>query len=428
MSTVIRVDHVSKRYRLGVLDRRVLWEDVRGKFSKKSNDEEGAFWSLKDIAFDVKLGEVVGLLGHNGAGKSTLLKILAHITTPTSGHVYLRGRVASLLEVGPGFHPELTGRDNIYVNGAILGMTHREVASKFDEIVAFSGIEAFIDTPVKRYSVGMRVRLAFAIAAHLEPEILLVDEVLAVGDAVFQQKCLGKINEVAHSGRTVFFVSHNAAVVESLCTRGIVLDKGRVAFDGTQTEAIEFYAASRVAQGNDLRSRTDRTGSGDVRVTAIHLFNSRGQSVPVARAGEDLDIVLHFEKRTQREFPRISVQLFVTTHLGTPVFTQANWLTGQYFGELPESGTIRCRIPRFPLPVGHFRLGYRIQPEMRAQDAPLDAIENAIELYVEGGAFFPHGKLPPLQAGVCLVAADWCMERSVMPDTAPPEAQHLAKL
>lgn len=409
MSVAIRVQNLSKRYRLGVLDRKVLWSDLREKIFGVPDESPNTFWPLRDISFDVKQGEVVGLIGHNGAGKSTLLKIVSEITTPTSGKVFLRGRVASLLEVGPGFHADLTGRDNIYISGTILGMTHREVSAKLDEIIAFSGVEEFIDTPVKRYSVGMRVRLAFAVAAHLEPEILVVDEVLAVGDAAFQQKCMGKMNSVAHSGRTVLFVSHNSAAIEALCTRGIVLTHGKMVFDGTQTEAIEYYSALRTSNGTDLRHRTDRTGSGEVRVVAIELRNNRGQTVPVARAGEDLEIALHFQRVKPRPPVQLGVHLTVSTHLGNPVFSQANWLTGELFRDLPETGVITCRLPRLPLPIGHFRLSYRLQPEIRNRE-PIDGIESALDLHVEAGDFFGTGKLPPLQSGVCLVGGEWRME------------------
>src|SRR6516162_4616466 len=214
---------------------------VRGR-QVVPGDQVEEFWALKDVSFEVKRGEVLGIIGRNGAGKSTLLKILSRITGPTEGRVLIRGRVASLLEVGTGFHSELTGRENIYLNGAILGMTRVEIRKKFDEIVAFSEVEKFLDTPVKRYSSGMYVRLAFAVAAHLEPEILAVDEVLAVGDAEFQKKCLGKIGDVARGGRTVLFVSHNMNAVESLTTRGILLDQGSLKFSGTSEQVIAHYA------------------------------------------------------------------------------------------------------------------------------------------------------------------------------------------
>ena len=219
MSVVLRLENLSKAYRLGEISREVFWSNWRRRLQGKTPEDltdKDHFWALRDVSFEVRHGEVLGLLGRNGAGKTTLLKIVSRITSPSSGKVKIRGRIASLLEVGTGFHMDLTGRDNVFLNGTILGMTRAEVARKFDEIVAFSGIEEFIDTPVKRYSIGMRVRLAFAVAAHLEPEILLIDEVLAVGDASFQQKCLGKIGEVSRAGRTVLFVSHNAAAIESL--------------------------------------------------------------------------------------------------------------------------------------------------------------------------------------------------------------------
>ena len=256
MTTAISIQNVSKAYRLGVIGHGTLREDlqswwarVRGKedpnriIGSKEAIEGDTLWALRDVSFDVEQGSVWGIIGANGAGKSTLLKILSRVTAPTSGQIKVRGRVASLLEVGTGFHPELTGRENIFLNGAILGMTKAEVRKKFDEIVAFSEIEKFIDTPVKRYSSGMYVRLAFAVAAHLDPEILVVDEVLAVGDAAFQKKCIGKMGAVAKEGRTVLFVSHNMGAVRNLCQQGIVLRNGRVAYQGGANDAVDFYLA-----------------------------------------------------------------------------------------------------------------------------------------------------------------------------------------
>ena len=254
MTTAISIQNVSKAYRLGVIGHGTLredlqswWAKVRGKedpnriIGSKEAIEGDTLWALRDVSFDVEQGSVWGIIGANGAGKSTLLKILSRVTAPTGGQIKVRGRVASLLEVGTGFHPELTGRENIFLNGAILGMTKAEVKEKFDEIVAFSEIEKFIDTPVKRYSSGMYVRLAFAVAAHLDPEILVVDEVLAVGDAAFQKKCLGKMGAVAKEGRTVLFVSHNMGAVRNLCQQGVVLRSGRVACLGRANDAVDFY-------------------------------------------------------------------------------------------------------------------------------------------------------------------------------------------
>ena len=257
--TVISVEHLSKAYRLGQIgtgtlshDLNVWWAKVRGKpnpllrigETDHGNREGEIIWALKDVSFTVEQGEVLGIIGRNGAGKSTLLKILSHITAPTEGKIKLKGRVASLLEVGTGFHPELTGRENIYLNGAILGMSRKEIDRKFDEIVDFAEVEKFIDTPVKRYSSGMYVRLAFAVAAHLEPEILLVDEVLAVGDAEFQKKCLGKMGDVANEGRTVLFVSHNMAAVTNLCLNGLLISKGEIRKRGDIKEIVSNYLNS----------------------------------------------------------------------------------------------------------------------------------------------------------------------------------------
>ena len=410
MSVVLRIENLSKSYRLGEISRQVFWSNWRRRLQGKPPEDlsdADHFWALRDVSLDVRDGEVLGLLGRNGAGKTTLLKIISRITSPTSGGVKVRGRIASLLEVGTGFHMDLTGRDNVFLNGTILGMTRGEVARKFDEIVAFSGIGEFIDTPVKRYSMGMRVRLAFAVAAHLEPEILLIDEVLAVGDAAFQQKCLGKIGEVSRAGRTVLFVSHSAAAIESLCTRGVVMEHGRVAFDGTQSEAIDFYAASRAGLSTDLAARTDRKGSGEVRITGIEIRNAAGAVASAVRSGEDVEIALRFERRAAVLFPRLAVELHVVTHLGAPVFTQANWLGGHVFGDLPERGTLVCKLPRLPLPSGTFGIGFHVCAEERSRHDPLDEMDHATELHVESGDFFGTGKVPPPNLGVALAGGSW---------------------
>ncbi len=276
--TVIQVEGLSKQYRLGQVGRKTIshdfnrwWHQVRGKedpYLKIGQENDRAIkgtsdyvWSLRDINFEVKEGAVLGIIGRNGAGKSTLLKILSKVTKPTLGEIKLRGRVASLLEVGTGFHPDLSGRKNIYLNGAILGMTTREIDRKFDEIVDFAGVERYIDTPVKRYSSGMYVRLAFAVAAHLEPEILIVDEVLAVGDAEFQKKCLGKMKDVSiNEGRTVLFVSHNMGAVQNLCTSGIVLQNGKVLFSGGIDESVNEYISNHLQQ----ETKKDFTGTNGV--------------------------------------------------------------------------------------------------------------------------------------------------------------------
>ena len=279
---IIEVHKVSKRYRLGAGtgsagDFHTLRDTLAGLFKKSTAasppDEE--FWALREVSFNVQAGEVLGIIGANGAGKSTLLKILSRITEPTSGEVVLRGRVASLLEVGTGFHPELTGRENIFLNGVVLGMKRSEVARKFDEIVAFAGVERFLDTPVKRYSSGMYVRLAFAVAAHLEPEILIVDEVLAVGDIAFQEKCLGKMGEVARSGRTVLFVSHNMAAIGALCTCGLLLEQGAVVCSGPAREVVSDYLSRGPAKQAFVEwDETDAPGNEGVRLREVAVFSS----------------------------------------------------------------------------------------------------------------------------------------------------------
>jgi lipopolysaccharide transport system ATP-binding protein len=297
MTTVIRVEHLSKSYRLGQIGSSTLRDDIarlgarlRGKpdplspvvqRSQHSGQVGEIIWALNDVSFDVEQGEVLGIIGRNGAGKSTLLKILSRVTAPTTGVVKIKGRIASLLEVGTGFHPELTGRENIYLNGTILGMRRKEIESKFNEIVDFSGVEQFIDTPVKRYSSGMYVRLAFAVAAHLEPEILLVDEVLAVGDAEFQEKCLGKMETISQEGRTILFVSHNLSAIKSLCKRGIVLHEGKLYIDLPADEAVEKYLSlmdlSKMVSDYEVSNLPRIQGNGMVTITNVMLMKINGE-------------------------------------------------------------------------------------------------------------------------------------------------------
>ncbi len=298
----IRVENLGKRYRLGATHSQTLGELLSSAanrlFGRRNGhapapkltgnsssqmDEEGYFWALKDVSFDVQPGEVVGIIGRNGAGKSTLLKILSNIVSPTTGHVELHGRVASLLEVGTGFHPELTGRENVYLNGAILGMAKTEVRRKFDEIVAFAEIDQFIDTPVKRYSSGMYVRLAFAVAAHLDPEILILDEVLAVGDASFQKKCLGKMNSAAREGRTVLFVSHNMTAIQTLCQRAIWIDHGRVHQDGEVASVVSSYLSTNATEVLEQTWNDPQTAPGNehIRLRRVQVVPSTRETISV---------------------------------------------------------------------------------------------------------------------------------------------------
>lgn len=301
---IIKVDNISKRYTIGKKESYgSLREEIMGKitslFKRGSDEDEDAettIWALKDVSFEVKEGEVMGIIGRNGAGKSTLLKILSRITTPTSGQITMRGRVASLLEVGSGFHPELTGRENILLNGALLGMSRAEIKDKFDEIVAFSEIEKFLDTPVKRYSSGMYVRLAFAVAAHLEPEILIVDEVLAVGDIEFQKKCLGKMGDVARGGRTVLFVSHNMGAVQNLCERVLLLDKGFVVTDGASADTLEKYLSlGMTREGQRLwPDIKEAPGSDAVRMRSVTVLDKDRNACTVFDVRDPVSISMEF--------------------------------------------------------------------------------------------------------------------------------------
>ncbi|WP_338814648.1 ABC transporter ATP-binding protein [Bernardetia sp. Wsw4-3y2] len=298
--SVIRVEDLGKKYIIGNDQqanyqslRDVITDKVKSVFSKqKQKDDFAEFWALKDVSFDIQQGDRVGIIGRNGAGKSTLLKVLSRITEPTTGSISIKGRIASLLEVGTGFHPELSGRENIFLNGAILGMGRKEIKSKFDEIVDFSEIEKFLDTPVKRYSSGMYVRLAFAVAAHLEPEILIVDEVLAVGDSKFQKKCLGKMGEVSSQGRTILFVSHNTTFVRSLCNKGIWLDKGQIKQTGSTSEVINNYLSSMHDQvfdeNSEIHNSLNRRGNGNARFSKIVITDTNNIESPNFLSGQDI--------------------------------------------------------------------------------------------------------------------------------------------
>ncbi len=422
MIPIIRVENISKKYRIGArrAAHSTLREAATGAISwplkgfnrgARSTRDDEALWALRDVTFDVQPGEVVGVIGRNGAGKSTLLKILSRITEPTAGRVKLYGRVSSLLEVGTGFHLELTGRENIFLNGAILGMKRNDIKRRFDSIVAFAEIERFIDTPVKHYSSGMHMRLAFAVAAHLEPEILLIDEVLAVGDLQFQKKCLGKMESVATEGRTILFVSHNLAAVTNLCKRGLVLERGVVTYVGTQLEAIAHYLTSCQSEAGSLDDRTDRMGSGQIRVSAIEMKNMEGRAIDVATSGQDVEICLHYQSSQAFHSSRIIAGICVKTQFDVPVFLQHNRLTGEEWGPLPPRGTFVCRISRLPLPPAAYRLTY----SLILDGEYLDAMENAYELTVTDGDFFGSGEVPPATHGCCLVDAQWRLESATTP-------------
>lgn len=365
---IIKVENLSKRYLIGHQNvrndglRHVIEDALRSPWhwfknrreQRKNSSEE--FWALKNLSFEIKRGEVVGIIGRNGAGKSTLLKILSRITEPTSGRITIDGRVASLLEVGTGFHWELTGRENIFLNGAILGMSKAEIKRKFDEIVAFSEVEKFLDTPVKRYSSGMYVRLAFAVAAHLEPEILIVDEVLAVGDAGFQKKCLGKIQDVSSHGRTVLFVSHSMPTILRLCKRVILLQRGTLTGDGSAEEMTRKYLSS----GTDRDRAAERIwetpekapGDGVARLHAVRVRNSRGEVTETIDVSEPFEIEVEYWNLQDRIKPTVSIHF--TNQDGVQLFVSNDFSNHDWWSSARQPGRVRarCRVPAHLLAEG----------------------------------------------------------------------------
>ncbi len=372
---------------------------LRGQVIGASGSDE-RFWALKDVSFEVKCGEVVGIIGRNGAGKSTLLKILSRITEPTLGRAEMYGRVGSLLEVGTGFHPELTGRENIYLNGAILGMRKAEIGRKFDEIVAFAEVERFIDTPVKHYSSGMYVRLAFAVAAHLDPEILVVDEVLAVGDASFQRKCLAKMIEFSQGGRTVLFVSHSLTSAENLCRKGIVLEEGKIVFGGDMKGTVNYYLRSILGAGQsskssviDLSTAPGRPARCPSLLKRLELFNGDGKplgdALPMGAA-----LKAHICFQLERPASQTDALLGFNNLFGQRIFTvhsvfepQRTW--DQRVGEQ----ILVCEIPSLPLVPGEYRIkvGLNIDGNLGEE---IDLVEDAVRLTIVGCDYYGTGRVP----------------------------------
>lgn len=412
-NSVVIVENLSKSYLIGHAPggrghkrytalRDVIGQEVRD-FARKMRDaargrqafqagETEEFWALKDVSFEVKQGEVLGIIGRNGAGKSTLLKILSRITEPTAGRVTLRGRVASLLEVGTGFHPELTGRENIFLNGAILGMTRREIGAKFDEIVAFAEVEKFLDTPVKRYSSGMYVRLAFAVAAHLEPEILVVDEVLAVGDMEFQRKCLGKMQEVAsRQDRTVLFVSHNMAAVQNLCHSAILLTDGHCTSKGPVPAIVHEYL-NKVHQSAavPLSRRNDRMGSGVIRFSSVTLEGRGEKAVMAFHCGGEATLRLEVDC-TIAHARNVDLSAGIQDEMGQRVLLLDSKLIGTEIPELTFGRHVfKFTLPRMSLVPGRYSLTLCAE----ANDDLADWIQNASFFDVEDGDFYGTGRLP----------------------------------
>lgn len=418
----IRADGLGKKYRIS--GKRVSYKTLRDTLSEffiapfrrarnlLSNRVccaaglEETVWALKDVSFEVKRGEVVGIIGANGAGKTTLLKILSRITEPAEGYAEIYGRVGSLLEVGTGFHPELTGRENIYLNGAILGMRKAEIVSKLDEIVDFAEIEKFIDTPVKYYSSGMYVRLAFAVAAHLEPEILLVDEVLAVGDAAFQRKCLGKMGDVARENRTVLFISHNMAAVTSLCSKSLLLDGGRLVEMGETTEVVQRYQSILdFSRSIHLSERKDRRGTGRLQFTNVRFVGSSASGEESSLvSGQAASIIIECRSSSGEPLKDVSLAVAVIDLYGNRLFTCFSRHQGTLFHELPTHSEFECKIPQLPLVPGIYRIN--LWGGVRGEEA--DYIENVGQFVVIEGDFFGTGILPILRKhGPILVAHSW---------------------
>jgi homopolymeric O-antigen transport system ATP-binding protein len=416
----IRVEGLSKQYRIGGKTeqyrtlRETLTDIAASPFRAissvfRATDVQGSngnnkIWALRDLNFEVGRGEVIGVIGRNGAGKSTLLKILSRITEPTSGEAEIRGRVGSLLEVGTGFHPELTGRENIYLNGAILGMKQGEIRRKFEDIVAFAEVDQFIDTPVKHYSSGMYLRLAFAVAAHLEPEILMVDEVLAVGDAAFQKKCLGKMGDVAQHGRTVLFVSHSMGAILSLCSRVLVVEQGRIVFDDVPNVAVAGYLKG--ISGNSslpIGDRIDREGNQKLRFARLTILDRFEQAADTLPAGDDVTIELDYEL-ADGTIKDVAFAINFLDSFGRILFQCLTRTVNSTYREITHNGKVRCVVPNLPLAPGTYSLtvvckenGYTLA----------DKVDGAGEITITSGDFFGTGKVTPQDAGPFMVKHSW---------------------
>jgi lipopolysaccharide transport system ATP-binding protein len=415
----IQVDGLGKRYHVGGVETYYTFRDALGRVGKlpgklwkavtrggERGNSANLFWALKDVSFEVKKGEVVGIVGRNGAGKSTLLKVLSRITDPTEGGADIYGRVGSLLEVGTGFHQELSGRENIYMNGALLGMRRAEIHRKLDEIVAFSEVEQFIDTPVKRYSTGMYMRLAFAVAAHLEPEILIVDEVLAVGDSAFQKKCLGKMGEVAKHGRTVLFVSHNMAAVQSLCSRAVMLKGGRVQTVGPVGEVVQAYLDAALASNTvPVSERTDRRGDGSVRLSSARVegLDEMDEASPLAaiRSGSRLKLTIGYKGQSRPRHLRFIASICDMNNVG--IYMLDSDAMGGIPEELPAEGTVTCITEPLNITPGRCVLNL-----MLWKGAGLvDDVQNVMVFDVEADDVLGSGKLPPREWALGILKHRW---------------------
>ncbi|PHR96414.1 MAG: ABC transporter ATP-binding protein [Leeuwenhoekiella sp.] len=414
---ILKAENISKQYRLGTVGSGTLrddfkrnWAKLRGKEDpflkvgavndRSQKSTEDYVWALRDINFEVKQGEVLGIIGKNGAGKSTLLKILSRVTAPTTGVIKSQGRIASLLEVGTGFHPELTGRENIYLNGAILGMTKAEINSKLDEIIEFSGCERYIDTPTKRYSSGMTVRLAFAVAAHLEPEILVVDEVLAVGDAEFQKKAIGKMQDISQGeGRTVLFVSHNMASVQSLCSRAILLQNGLITHSGTVLKIIEEYltvdSLPNETTCKKFINKNERTGSGLAKIKFVE-FRSKGM-VKTPATGQPVELVFDIDLVESIKFEDLELDFRIDNQLGQRIL----WFSSTVFkkNRLEGNRQIIFQFKKFPLNQG----SYIVTTHLTHKNEVADWAKNGFQFQVDEGFFYSSlKKVSPDQSNIMI--------------------------
>ncbi len=420
---VISVENLYKQYKLGTVNTGTIshdlnrwWYKIRGKedpYQKVTvvNDRtqkavNDYVWALNDINFNVNAGEVLGIIGKNGAGKSTLLKVLSKVTGPTKGNIKVNGRIASLLEVGTGFHPELSGRENVFLNGAILGMSKAEIKRKFDEIVDFSGVDKYIDTPVKRYSSGMYVRLAFAVAAHLESEILIVDEVLAVGDSEFQKKCLGKMKDVSKGeGRTVLFVSHNMAAVENICTHALVLKNGTVAFPrASAKEGIQFYNQSVIGElvNTQFIDRKDRTGNGNLLFTGLNFIDKENQIIEQPVCGTPTVLRLHYQCKIK--IRTVSVAIGFNSLTGENKFIVWTELLDKDYKNIEGTGHFDCMIEKFPLSPGRYLVNVFAKTE---GGEILDWLQDALSVDVENGDFYGSGKSITTSHNSVLIEHSW---------------------
>ena len=432
MTTAISVKNISKRYKIGAAQTKFRYGMLREQivdaakapfrlaasvFRRNNpqlaspNSQQNFIWALEDVSFDLEEGRVLGIVGRNGAGKSTLLKVLTRITEPTKGTVMVRGRVGSLLEVGTGFHPELTGRENIYMNGAVLGMRRAEIESKFDEIVDFSEVSQFIDTPVKRYSSGMYLRLAFAVAAHLEPEILVVDEVLAVGDAEFQKKCLGKMGDVAQQGRTVLFVSHNMSAILRLTQEAIVLNKGRMIMRGPTQQAVDFYLSFGQSQAGERTWDADEVPASSAPFTPISLKvrDMRGKVVDTIRSTEP--VTLEFEYKLSSEVTGLRNGLYFSTMRGEYIMTSFDTddpnLFEKFSARKPGHYISRAVLPADIFNEGRYSVGVNAS-SFGVSRYFMDEHALAFNVDISGA---PGTQWPEMRVGPIRPRLDWKIEK-----------------